>query len=166
MSWKWKTDSTPWHHGNTTQAYGLLFFLGSTDVGEMKISRQCLLILSENKETGAKVVISKGREKKARSHGAPSSHAFESIFFFPIFYSARFRIFGSSEILILGIFIIMKIPTKLWRCRAADHCAWWGCLRAENYAPSSSDQCAAFVCINRIQPSTVIACPAWNGKSP
>ena len=27
--------------------------------------------------------------------------------------SARFRIFGSSEILILGIFIIMKIPTKL-----------------------------------------------------
>ena len=26
--------------------------------------------------------------------------------------SARFRIFGSSEILILGIFIIMKIPTK------------------------------------------------------
>ena len=45
----------------------------------MKISRQCLLILSENKETGAKVVISKGREKKARSHGAPSSHA--SIFF-------------------------------------------------------------------------------------
>ena len=51
----------------------------------MKISRQCLLILSENKETGAKVVISKGREKKARSHGAPSSHAFESIFFFPDF---------------------------------------------------------------------------------
>ena len=52
----------------------------------MKISRQCLLILSENKETGAKVAISKGREKKARSHGAPSSHAFESIFFSPIFY--------------------------------------------------------------------------------
>ena len=51
----------------------------------MKISRQCLLILSENKETGAKVAISKGREKKARSHGAPSSHAFESIFFFPDF---------------------------------------------------------------------------------
>jgi hypothetical protein len=46
----------------------------------MKISRQCLLILSENKETGAKVVISKGREKKARSHGAPPSHAFESLF--------------------------------------------------------------------------------------
>ena len=51
----------------------------------MKIPRQCLLILSENKETGAKVAISKGREKKARSHGAPSSHAF-AIFFSPIFY--------------------------------------------------------------------------------
>ena len=30
----------------------------------MKISRQCLLILSENKETGAKAAISKGSEKR------------------------------------------------------------------------------------------------------
>ena len=44
----------------------------------MKISRQCLLILSENKEPGAKGAISKGREKKARSHGAPSMHLNQS----------------------------------------------------------------------------------------
>ena len=30
----------------------------------------------------------------------------------PVYNSARSRIFGSSEILIFGIFIIMKIPTK------------------------------------------------------
>ena len=46
----------------------------------MKAARQCLLILSENKETGAKAAISKGSEKrKFEVMGAPTSRLFDDL---------------------------------------------------------------------------------------